>query len=152
MTFARKPYVKPERAPVVRSSIPLSPAVRMASAASIARAPAPEPAKRVQPKTPGRVQQAVRDAARDELCTVRLPGCPANPAMSIWSHNRHGRAGKGRGIKALDLNGCIACTYCDAIYDGQAPRPAGMTAEQVELAWYHGHAESLVLLRQKGLV
>lgn len=40
MTFARKPYVKPERAPVVRSSIPLSSPVRMASAASIARAPA----------------------------------------------------------------------------------------------------------------
>jgi hypothetical protein len=153
MSFGRKPYEKPPRAMPTRSSIAPSSPVRMADARSIASVPASEkPASRVQQKTPNRVQQAIRDAARDELCTVRLPGCPADPAMSIWSHNRHQRAGKGKGIKALDLNGCIACTYCDAIYDGQAPRPAGMTAEQVELAWYHGHAESLVLLRQKGLV
>lgn len=152
MTFGRKPYVKPERAPVTRSSIPLCTPVRMADAQSFVRTPAAQAARAVAPKTPGRVQQAVRDAARDELCTVRLPGCPADPAMSIWSHNRHERAGKGKSIKALDLNGAIACTYCDSIYDGQRPRPAGMTVEQVELAWYHGHAESLVRLRQKGLI
>ena len=152
MTFRRTPPPKAPRAMPVRSSVPLASPVRMACAASIARVPAAQDLHGVAPKTPKRVQQSIRDAARDELCTVRLPGCPADPAMSIWSHNRHGRAGKGKGIKALDLNGAIACTYCDAIYDGQRPRPAGMTVEQVDLAWYHGHAESLVRLRQKGIV
>lgn len=151
MSLSRKPYVKPPRAEVKRSTIALCSPARMATVESIARMPV-EPAKRVTPKTPQRVQQSIRDSARGELCTVRLPGCPCDPAMSIWSHNRHERAGKGKGIKALDLNGAIACTYCDAVYDGQRPRPAGMSVEQVELAWYHGHAESLVRLRQKGLV
>lgn len=107
----------------------------------------------VAPKVERRVQQAIRDSARGEDCLVRLPGCPANPEFTIWSHNRHGRAGKGRSIKAIDLNGAYACgCYCDAIYDGQMPLPAGLTREDVELAWYHAHAESLVRLRQKGLV
>ena len=94
---------------------------------------------------------AIRDSARGEDCLIRLPGCPADPAMTIWSHNRHQRAGKGFSIKAIDLNGAYCCTHCDAIYDGQAPRPDGWTREQVELAWYGAHAESLVRVVQKGL-
>lgn len=105
------------------------------------------------PKTPERKSQAIRDSARHEQCLVRLPGCPGDFRLTIWSHNRHARAGKGRGIKALDLNGCYACgIWCDLIYDGGRPLPPGVTREQVELAWYHAHAESLVKLRQKGLV
>jgi hypothetical protein len=104
-------------------------------------------------KTPDRKSQAIRDSARDEQCLVRLPGCPGDYKLTIWSHNRHARAGKGRGIKSLDLNGAYACgVYCDQIYDGARPLPPGVTREQVELAWYHAHAESLVKLRQKGLV
>lgn len=99
-------------------------------------------------KTPNRVDHAIRQSARDEQCLIRLPGCIGG---AIWSHNRHGRAGKGGAIKALDLNGCYACSSCDAVYDGQASLPAGYTRERVELAWYHAHAESLVRLRQKGL-
>lgn len=107
---------------------------------------------KVAPKTPGRLQQSIRDAARGEECLLALPGCPRDPAMTVWSHNRHSWAGKGGAIKALDLNGCLACTRCDAIYDGQVPRPADMTRDQVELAWYHAHAKSLVRLRQKGVL
>jgi len=101
----------------------------------------------VTPKTPERKSQAIRDSANGEQCLVRLPGCIGS---AIWSHNRHGRAGKGGGIKALDLNGCYCCTSCDAIYDGQ--KPTFLTKDEVELAWYHGHAESLVKLAQKGLL
>lgn len=103
-------------------------------------------------KTPGRVQQSIRDSARGEACRMRLVGCPCDPAMTIWSHCRHGYAGKGGAIKAIDLNGALACTYCDAIYDGQAPRPVGMTVQDVELAWFRAHAESLVILKQKGIL
>lgn len=103
-------------------------------------------------KVPQRNRQPIRDSARGERCTVRIEGCPNDPATTIWSHNRHGRAGKGGALKAFDLNGAYCCTHCDAIYDGQAPLPAGWTREQVELAWYHGHAESLLLLATKGLV
>lgn len=110
-----------------------------------------ERAPAVIQKTPARAKQSIRDSARDEDCLIRLPGCPCDRAMTIWSHNRHQRAGKGGAIKAIDLNGCYGCTHCDGIYDGQAPLPEGWTREMVELAWYDAHAESLVRLVQKGL-
>lgn len=103
-------------------------------------------------KTPNRKSAAIRESARGESCLVRIYGCPDDPSMTIWSHNRHSRAGKGLGVKSLDINGAYCCTYCDAIYDGQLVRPNGLSCEDVELAWYAGHAESLVILRQKGLI
>jgi hypothetical protein len=48
--------------------------------------------------------------------------------------------------------GGYACTYCDAVYDGQTPRPDGMTKADVDLAWLEGHVRSLVRLQQKGLI
>jgi hypothetical protein len=100
------------------------------------------------PKVQGRKRQDIRDSANGEPCLVRLPGCTGS---AIWSHNRHQRAGKGRGIKSLDLNGCFCCPACDALYDGQR-RDAGLSRETIELAWYHAHAESLVVLARKGLL
>lgn len=131
----------------VRERAPLQLVKRPADAPRAVMALCAAPAKPVL-KTPDRVDTAIRQSARDEQCLMRLPRCIGG---AIWSHNRHGRAGKGGAIKALDLNGCYACSACDAIYDGQASLPPGMTREQVELAWYHAHAESLVRLRQKGL-
>jgi Fe-S-cluster-containing dehydrogenase component len=78
--------------------------------------------------------------------------CTFDPEKTIWSHAPLGAAGKGRSIKSLDLAGCYACTACDAAIDRQSTLPAGMTREQVEIAWHEGHLRSLVLLRQKGLV
>jgi len=96
--------------------------------------------------------QSLRDSANGMPCRMRLVGCPCDPDMTIWSHCRHAWAGKGGAIKAIDVLGADACTYCDAIYDGQRPRPAGLTAEAVELAWWRAHAESLVDRARKGLL
>lgn len=94
----------------------------------------------------------ITDSARGEDCTVRYPGvCSHDPAKTIWSHCRHGAAGKGKSIKAIDLAGAYACTPCDAVYDGQMPRPKGMTREQADLDWFMGHVRSLVRLHEKGL-
>lgn len=137
--------VKRERAPLVL--VPRAEPSRAVMALVL-----PKPTAKPVLKTPDRKNQAIRDSARDEDCLIRLPGCPSDPRMTIWSHNRHARAGKGGRLKAICLNGAYGCTHCDAIYDGNAPRPAGWTAEMVDLAWYHAHAESLVKLKQKGLV
>jgi hypothetical protein len=95
----------------------------------------------------------ITESARMEDCQVRLPDvCTFDPMTTIWSHCRSGAAGKGRGIKALDLCGAYACTACDAVYDGQRPRPHGMTKEYVDLAWADAHYRSLVILEQRGLV
>jgi hypothetical protein len=120
--------------------------------ATMATSLAAEPPRPAAQKAQGRVRPQIRESARGEQCLIRLPGCPGDPAMTVWSHNRHQRAGKGGAMKALDLNGCYGCTWCDAVYDGQVPLPAGMSREQVELAWYDAHAESLVKLAQRGLI
>lgn len=95
----------------------------------------------------------ITDSARGEECYVRLMGvCTFNPEHTIWSHCRSNSAGKGRSIKAIDLAGAFACTSCDAVYDGQQKRPPGMTKEQVDLDWFHGHMRSLVRLKEKGII
>lgn len=109
---------------------------------------------RTQPgKTIARKVQAIRDSARGEDCQVRIPGaCTGNPEHTIWSHAPMGAAGKGMGIKAVDVAGAYCCTTCDAVVDGQRPAPAGMTRDAVLLAWFMGHMRSLVMLARKGLV
>lgn len=114
-----------------------------------ATAPAPIARQKVQSKT----RQAIRDSARGEECTVRLPGiCANDPAATIWSHARWLHAGKGMGTKAVDLAGAYACTSCDAVYDGQRKPPEGMMRDDVDRAWCVGHFKSLVRLAQKGLI
>jgi hypothetical protein len=105
----------------------------------------------VQKESPIR-SKAIRESAKGEGCTVRIPGCPSDPLQTIWSHYRGSAGGKGGAIKASDVCGCYACTYCDSVYDGQHPRPDGMTKEAVDLAWHEGHIRSLVRLHQKGLL
>jgi hypothetical protein len=96
--------------------------------------------------------EKLRQSAKGEDCLVRIPGCPFDPAQTIWSHYRGSAGGKGGSIKATDIAGAYACTYCDAVYDGQTPRPEGMTKADVDLAWLEGHVRSLVRLQQKGLL
>jgi hypothetical protein len=94
----------------------------------------------------------ITESARGEDCQVRYTGiCTHDPATVIWSHCRHGAAGKGKGIKAVDVAGAYACTACDAAYD-QMQGAKHMTREQLDLDWFHGHMRSLVLLAQKGLI
>lgn len=91
-------------------------------------------------------------SARGEECQVRIVGvCTHDPEKTIWSHCRHGAAGKGKSIKALDLAGAYACTACDAAYD-QMQGAQGMTREQLDLDWFMGHMRSLVILARKGLI
>ena len=143
-TFMRHPP-RPEKA-IAYTPRPREPAKPVA-AVSQARA-----SVRV-PKTPDRREQAIREFARGRECTVRLVGvCTFDPEKSIWSHAPLQAAGKGRGIKSIDLCGAIACTACDAVVDGQAPLPAGATRDSVLLDWFMGHMRSLVQLRQEGIV
>lgn len=95
----------------------------------------------------------IRESARNEDCTVRLPGvCKWSPEYTVWSHAPWAAGGKGRAIKAIDLCGCYACTACDAVIDRQAKAPEGWSRQEVELAWFMGHLRSLVILSEKGLV
>ena len=91
-------------------------------------------------------------SANGEDCQVRIIGvCTYDSAKTIWSHCRHGAAGKGKGIKALDIAGAYACTACDAAYDQLMGVPH-MTRSEVDLDWFLGHMRSLVRLSEKGLI
>lgn len=136
---------KRERAPLVL--VPRAGASRAVMALA-----KPHPAKAAL-KTPDRKNQAIRDSARDEECTVRITGvCNHDPKTTVWSHAPLGAAGKAGALKALDLCGCYSCAACHDVVDGRAPRPAGVSREQVLIDWFFGHMRSLVRLKQKGLV
>ena len=97
-------------------------------------------------------QTAKTKSARGEECQVRIIGiCTHDPEKTIWSHSRHGVAGRGKAIKALDIAGAYACTACDAAYD-QMQGVKHMTRAEVDLDWFMGHMRSLVILKEKGLI
>lgn len=94
----------------------------------------------------------ITESARGEDCLVRYEGiCTFDSAKTIWSHCRHGAAGRGKGIKAIDLAGAYACTACDAAYD-QMQGARHIKREQLDLDWFMGHVRSLVRLKEKGLI
>jgi hypothetical protein len=98
-------------------------------------------------------QTRITKSANGEECLVRIPGiCTGDPATTIWSHARWGAAGRGRGIKAVDLAGTYCCTACDAVFDGQRNPPDGYTRDMVDADWCMGHFRSLVRLGEKGLI
>lgn len=147
--LSRKPYVKPERRPMVPIPAALRSNARMMTATDVR----PEKAPTAIPKTAPRVVQSIRDSARGEECTVRIVGvCSHDPAKTIWSHAPMQAAGKGRGIKSLDVAGAYCCTACDAVIDRQAALPSGVSYDRAMLDWYAGHMRSLVILSRKGLL
>lgn len=160
MSFARKLPDRPRREREPGEFANHTPRSRQAARCSaelmtalegIAALPASSVAA-VLPKVQAGVNHAIRESARGEECQVRIVGvCRGGTEHTIWSHAPLGAAGKGRGIKSLDVAGAYCCTACDAALD-QAQRPAGMTREQVLLDWFHGHMRSLVMLARKGLL
>lgn len=110
-----------------------------------------KPAKPI-PKTPERKSQAIRDSARGEACEIRLPGCDGGGETTVWCHLPEAVAGRGLGLKGIDILGAFGCRNCHDIADRRAPRPARMTEHDIALAFYRALARSVVKLRQKGLV
>lgn len=95
----------------------------------------------------------IRQSARNEDCTIRLPQiCNFNPETTVLCHPNTHRAGKGKGLKAADELGAYGCSDCHAVLDGNRARPEHLTRDQVELAFWHAHAETFLKLREKGLV
>lgn len=95
----------------------------------------------------------IRQAARGERCTLRIIGvCNNDPETTVWAHVNGVRYNKGVGCKAPDILGAFACYACHSVYDGAHMRPAGMSKEDVELAFWQGHGESICRLIEKGVL
>ncbi|MGZ5575232.1 MAG: nuclease domain-containing protein [Methylobacter sp.] len=89
-------------------------------------------------------------SARQEDCTIRLPGCNFNKDTTVFAHLAGVRFGHGWAIKTKF--GAYACSYCHDVVDGRLPRPEGMTQNDVKLAHHEGVIETLLRLDEKGLV
>ncbi len=94
----------------------------------------------------------ITESARGEDCTIRIPGiCNFNPSTTVWCHANGSAAGKGIGMKSHDLLGAYGCSACHDAYDRRVQRLT-YSREQIEIAFWQGHARSLVKLIEKGLI
>lgn len=95
----------------------------------------------------------ILDSARDEECTVRLPGvCLRTTDHTVFAHSNRGADGKGGAQKADDDRGAYACYACHAVYDRQVKRPLHLDLSDVEAAFDRGMEETRARLRSKGLL
>jgi len=93
----------------------------------------------------------IRQSARGEDCTIRIPGyCNFNPDTTVLCHPNTHRAGKGERLKAEDALAAYGCSDCHDIVDKR--RFIDMPEAEIELCFWHGHAETFLKLKRKGLV
>ena len=58
----------------------------------------------------------IRESARGEECTIRIPGvCNRNPETVVFCHDDGG----GVGGKASDVFGAYGCSSCHDVVDGR---------------------------------
>jgi hypothetical protein len=68
----------------------------------------------------------------------------------VWCHANGSAAGKGIGMKSHDLLGAYGCSACHDVLDRRVP--TDMPRVEVELAFWEGHARSLILLIERGII
>jgi hypothetical protein len=135
--------------PKPRAPAEVSPQLRAALDGTVASLFLPRPPA---PKVQGRKRQDIRDSARGEECTIRLPGCDGGGETTVWCHLPEAVAGRGLALKGIDLLGAFGCRSCHDIVDRRAPRPGRMTEQDVSLTFYRALARSIVRLAQRGLI
>jgi len=93
----------------------------------------------------------ITESARDQMCQIRLPGvCNHNRETTVWAHGNGSAAGKGMWMKSNDLLGAYACSCCHDVYDRRVQ--TDIPRVEVELAFWEGHARSLVILIEIELI
>jgi len=93
------------------------------------------------------VSKKIRNFAKGQSCSIRIPGvCSGNPEQTVWCH----ASGGGMGAKQSDECGAFGCYPCHSVIDGHTK--SDFSPMEVELFFWHGHAESLKTLRQNKLI
>jgi hypothetical protein len=144
-----KPSIKPlTRTPFKRRS-PM-PSTGMLSVQAHQRA---APARNAAMKFKGPRMTPIRRAARDQDCTLLIPGVRYHdPATTVLCHSNFLADGKGMGLKAPDTAAAFGCSACHDVLDGRAPRPAGVTALDLEAIFYAGVRRTHIILARLGLI
>lgn len=95
------------------------------------------------------MSKKITDSARDEDCTVRIPGvCNFNRETTVFAHIPGIRFGHGVGIKTK--LGAYACSCCHDVIDGRVK--SHFSADGLKLMHYEGVMETLIKLEEKGLI
>ena len=95
----------------------------------------------------------ITESARGEQCQIRFIGiCNHNPETTVWAHANGSAAGKGIGMKSPDILGSYACSACHDVVDRRVPTPKGMTRDEVMLGFWQGHARSVCILIERGII
>ena len=88
--------------------------------------------------------QKLRDSAKGESCTLRLPGCGFDDGTVVLCHLPCGQ--KGVGLKSPDNMAVYACHHCHTVIDGSR-------RWEVEAADYlRALAETQLAFIRKGLM
>jgi hypothetical protein len=143
----KKTPFKPRTTPMSRGTSTLKQKKPMARGTStLARST--KPMKVSKPKmTP------IRKSAKGQDCLIQIPGVGFHdPATVVWCHSNEYQHGKGMGLKANDEFGAFGCVTCHAIYDRQAPRPEGMSKEDIDELFANAMEKSRALLEMMNLL
>jgi hypothetical protein len=93
----------------------------------------------------------ITKSAEGVFCQIRLPNiCNHDYRTTVWCHANGSAANKGVGMKSHDLLGAYGCSNCHDVYDRR--QPTDIPRCEVELAFWEGHARSLVLLIERGII
>ncbi|NID14984.1 nuclease domain-containing protein [Luteibacter yeojuensis] len=80
----------------------------------------------------------MRQEARGQRCTIRIPGCQGARDTVVLCHYRLDDT-SGTATKPDDEQAAEGCHYCHDVVDGRLSPPAGYTYADVRLA----HAEGV---------
>lgn len=96
---------------------------------------------------------AIQKSAKDEECTIRLPGvCNFRTDTTVLCHSNELADGKGKGLKAPDECAAYGCYDCHEVVDGRRPRPEGMSYELVLSLFREAQEQTRRILKRKGLI
>lgn len=94
----------------------------------------------------------ITKSARDERCTIQLPGCLPGTETVVFCHSNEEIHGKGMHLKSIELFGAYGCRSCHDIYDRRARLPDGLTMREVKEYFHNGNGRTVRILISKGLV
>jgi len=92
----------------------------------------------------------IRESARGEHCTVRLPCCNSNTETTVLAHINGIRFKHGTGKKVNDLLGAYCCSSCHDVLDGRVKH--NFERDYLKLAHYEGVMETIMKLSEKGII
>ncbi|WP_018865110.1 nuclease domain-containing protein [Thioalkalivibrio sp. ARh3] len=92
----------------------------------------------------------IREAARGQTCTLRLPGvCSGDPGTTVLAHPPI--CNGGMALKGADIDGSFACANCHDVVDGRAAAEH-LSTEDILWSWIRASQETRGRLVRMGLI